>query len=69
MAGAESYRSPKTEVRENSKIGGKGVFAKELIKKGEIVAIKGGHVFDSKDHNNIDEEARHYCLQIENSVH
>jgi uncharacterized protein len=40
-----SYRSPKTEVRE-SKIHGRGLFAKADIAKGEIVAIKGGHIID-----------------------
>lgn len=38
-----SYSSPKTEIK-NSPIHGKGLFAKEAITKGEIVAIKGGHV-------------------------
>ena len=40
-----SYRSPKTEVRE-SKIHGRGLFARAEISKGEIVAIKGGHIID-----------------------
>jgi SET domain-containing protein len=40
-----SYRSPKTEVRE-SKIHGCGLFAKTDIARGEIVAIKGGHIVD-----------------------
>jgi SET domain-containing protein len=40
-----SYLSPKTQVR-RSAIEGKGLFARRAIRKGEIVAIKGGHVFD-----------------------
>jgi uncharacterized protein len=40
-----SYRSPKTEVRE-SKIHGRGLFAKADIAKGEIVAVKAGHIID-----------------------
>ena len=40
-----SYRSPKTEVRE-SKIHGRGLFAKADIARGEIVAIKGGQIVD-----------------------
>jgi len=40
-----SYLSPKTEVRE-SKIHGRGLFAKVDIGKGEIVAVKGGHVVE-----------------------
>jgi hypothetical protein len=38
-----TYRSPKTEVRD-SPIHGKGLFAKEAIAAGEIVAVKGGHI-------------------------
>ena len=40
-----SYRSPKTELRE-SKIHGRGLFAKADIAKDEIVAVKGGHIVD-----------------------
>ncbi|HEV2990559.1 MAG TPA: SET domain-containing protein-lysine N-methyltransferase [Candidatus Angelobacter sp.] len=40
-----TFLSPKTEVRD-SPIHGRGLFATEGITKGEIVAIKGGHVFD-----------------------
>lgn len=38
-----SRLSDKVEVRDKS-INGKGIFAKEDIKKGEIVFIKGGHI-------------------------
>ena len=40
-----SYRSPKTAIR-SSPIHGRGLFAIRPITKGEIVAIKGGHVLD-----------------------
>lgn len=40
-----SYRSSKTEIRE-SKIHGRGLFAKADIAKDEIVAVKGGHIVD-----------------------
>lgn len=39
-----SFLSDKVEIRDNSIIDGKGVFAKERISKGEIVCIKGGHI-------------------------
>ena len=39
----KSVLSPKVEVRTNS-LNGKGIFAKESIKSGEIVFIKGGHI-------------------------
>lgn len=41
-----SYRSPKTVVQE-SRIHGRGLFAREPIAQGEIVAIKGGYIFDA----------------------
>jgi uncharacterized protein len=40
-----SYLSPKTAVRE-SKIHGRGLFATKDIAKGEVVAVKGGHIVD-----------------------
>ena len=40
-----SYLSPKTEVRE-SEIHGRGLFTTADIAKGEVLAIKGGHIVD-----------------------
>ena len=40
-----SYRSPKTIVRDSS-IQGRGLFAAAPIAAGEVVAVKGGHIFD-----------------------
>jgi hypothetical protein len=42
-----SYISPKAEVRESG-IEGRGLFAREAIDKDEIIAIKGGHIFDRR---------------------
>ena len=41
-----SYLSPKTVVNASS-IHGRGLFARAFIAKGEIVAIKGGYIFDA----------------------
>lgn len=38
-----SFRSPKTQVRESA-IHGRGLFAINDISKGEVVAVKGGHI-------------------------
>jgi len=40
-----SFLSPKTEIRK-SPIQGRGLFARQAIIKGEIVAVKGSHIFD-----------------------
>jgi uncharacterized protein len=42
-----SYISPKAAVRE-SPIQGRGLFAAKAIKAGEVVAVKGGHIFDKE---------------------
>ena len=42
-----TYRSPKTEVRD-SPIHGKGIFAREQIEQGEIVAVKGGYILNQQ---------------------
>ena len=42
--GALSYLSPKVIVR-NSPIHGRGLFATAEIRPGEIVCVKGGHIF------------------------
>src|SRR6266851_6207216 len=43
-----TYRSPKTEVRE-SPIHGNGLFATHEIARGEIVAVKGGHILTGQE--------------------
>ena len=43
-----TYRSPKTEVQA-SPIHGKGLFAKEAISSGEVVAVKGGHILTKQE--------------------
>lgn len=40
-----SYISPKAAIK-NSPIHGKGLFAAELIAKGEILCVKGGYIFN-----------------------
>jgi hypothetical protein len=42
-----SYISPKATIRE-SPIQGRGLFAVEAFGKDEIVAVKGGHIFDRR---------------------
>ncbi len=63
----KSYRSPKTEVRESNRIKGRGLFAKKAIKKGEIIAIKGGHILNSEEYNELENIPKQYCLQIEDN--
>jgi hypothetical protein len=59
-----SYRSPKVEVRNSSRISGQGLFAKEKISKGELVAIKNGSIFSKKGFLGLPQKCKEYCLQI-----
>jgi SET domain-containing protein len=59
----KTYCSPKTIVKESFK-GGKGFFSKEKITKGEIVAIKSGHIVDKQEAYRLDREIGDFSLQI-----
>ena len=48
-----SYLSPKTIVKD-SPIQGRGLFAVAPISKGEIVAVKGGHIFNRQTRNKLE---------------
>lgn len=58
-----NYLSPKVQTRK-SKIAGKGTLAKEVIKKGELIAIFGGRVIDSKTYQGLPKRARDECFPI-----
>jgi hypothetical protein len=58
-----SYRSPKTEIKE-SHIHGKGLFAKESIAKGEVVAIKGGRILTKSEWEVLEPELGSAEIQI-----
>jgi SET domain-containing protein len=60
---ALTYRSPKTDVRP-SPIHGKGLFAKAAIAKGEIVAVKGGHVLTGRQWAALEPELGPADIQI-----
>ena len=58
-----TYLSPKTEVRQ-SRIHGKGLFAKHAISAGEIVAVKGGHVLTKQEWAALEQELGSAEIQI-----
>jgi hypothetical protein len=58
-----SHRSPKTVVRESA-IHGRGLFAAELIMRGEIVAIKGGYIIDRATLQQLDPQFAGAEIQI-----
>jgi len=63
----KTYRSPKTIVRQSTK-GGKGLFAKEFILQGEIIAIKNGHFVGPHEATILDRELGDFSLQISATV-
>jgi SET domain-containing protein len=58
-----SNHSPKTEVRESA-IEGRGIFAIEKIEKGEVVTIKGGHIFDRQKLSELEKNLGSAEIQI-----
>jgi SET domain-containing protein len=63
-----SYLSPKTAVKP-SPIHGKGLFAVRPIKKGEIVAVKGGYIFDSRTLRKVQQSVGPAEIQLADDLH
>lgn len=58
-----TWRAPETVVRE-SPIQGRGLFAREAIPAGAIVAVKGGAVIDGADWKRLEQELGAAEIQI-----
>jgi uncharacterized protein len=65
---SKSWFSPKTE-RRTSPIEGRGLFARADISAGEIVAVKGGAIMDSKTFAAIKDEVTPAEIQIEDDLY
>jgi uncharacterized protein len=63
-----SWRSPKTEKR-TSRIQGRGLFAREPITAGEIVAVKGGAIVDGAGLAALSRELIAAALQVEDDLY
>lgn len=63
-----SYHSPKTEVR-GSEIDGRGVFARNRIAQGEVVLVKGGHIFDGSQLKEIGKTLGPAEIQIDEDLY
>lgn len=63
MTNIRTYRSPKTGVK-SSPLGGRGLFACEKIFKGEVVAVKAGHILRTREVFEITKSVGDYTLQI-----
>lgn len=68
MPAIHSYRSPKIRVSDDT-LAGRGVVAVEPIARGEVVAVKAGHIVDRATVERITEEIGDYSLQIHEDVY
>ena len=66
--GIKSYISPKAGFKK-SRIHGLGLFAVKPIRKGEIVAIKGGHIFHENEIRRMEAESDESYIQIEDEFY
>ena len=64
-----SYISPKARKGEPSRIAGRGLIAVEGIQKGEVVAIKAGHIIDSSALARLPERLQNSEIQIAEGFH
>lgn len=62
-----SYLSPKLEGRPKANGSGNGIFAIKPIKKGELVAVFGGVVYEWDTFVNLPEIERSLCIQVEDN--
>src|SRR3972149_10412996 len=63
--GPNSYLSPKLEIRSDKTIEGRGMFARQPIKKGDLVALWGGDVVDRVHYERLGEHQKRQSAQIE----
>lgn len=64
----QSFISSKA-ITKKSKIHGVGLFARKQIKKREIIAIKGGYIYDKKILNRIEHVIQESYIQIEDKFY
>lgn len=62
-----NYLNTKVENR-NSKIAGAGIFAKDNIKKDEIIAAFGGFVFENYEYKKLSEKLRGMPMRISDNL-
>jgi uncharacterized protein len=60
-----SFLSAKCEARSDSEIHRRGVFAKDFIKRGELIAIWGGYVMTLEEYEKVSLEIRRYDYPVQ----
>jgi hypothetical protein len=64
-----TWISPKAMKGTPSEIAGRGLFAVEAISKGEVVAVKGGHIVTSEQLRSMPERLQDSDVQITDDLH
>jgi len=67
--GVASYISPSARKGDPSSIQGRGLFAVAPIAKGEIVAVKGGHIVDTDTLHALPAQLQNSEIQIADTLH
>lgn len=62
-----SYLSPRIHAAAK-KSGGNGIFATQPLKKGEVLAVFGGVVYEWETFKNLPEIERSLCIQVEENL-
>ena len=65
IQGPNSYLFPKAEIHNDNTIEGRGMFAREKIYKGELIALWGGDVVDRERFEKLGEHQKKQSAQIE----
>jgi uncharacterized protein len=63
-----SYLSPKIEAYPKANGNGNGIFAEEPLKKGELLAVFGGVVYEWDTFVTLPDEDRSLCIQVEDNL-
>lgn len=64
-----SYTNPKLDLRACSAKGGYGVFARELVRAGELLSIWGGEIYTEKELDLIPAERAQHGIQVEEKMY
>ncbi len=69
MPTVASYISPAAEKGSASRIQGRGLFAREAIAAGDVVAVKGGHIVDTDTMLRLPAHLQNSEIQIAEGLH
>ena len=64
-----SWITPKVEKGAPSAVAGRGLIAREAIPRGEVVAVKGGHIVTTQQLNTLSEHLANSEVQITSDLH